>query len=76
MLSGNSFDKVRLEGEWIDPCPGGGTARWVGTKRFQGIEKSTRAGRMKAAEAALTRMRCVMPGVDVPSGVIPGEWTK
>ncbi len=50
--------------------------RSVGLRRFQGIGKSTREGRMKAAEAALKKLRDMMPGLDVAEGVIPKAWER
>ena len=50
--------------------------RSVGVRRFQGIGKSTRAGRMAAAETALRKLRSLMPGIEVPHGELPEEWMR
>lgn len=69
--------KVQLEGEWVELCPeGGGMRRSEGMRRFQGMGKSTREGRMAAAEAALSKLRGMMPGLDLPAGVIPKDWER
>lgn len=68
--------QVRLEGEWTEPASDGRIERSVGLRRFQGIGKSTREGRMNAAEAALKKLRDMMPGLDVPQGVIPKAWER
>lgn len=68
--------QVRLEGEWTEPASDGKIVRSVGLRRFQGIGKSTREGRMNAAEAALKKLRDMMPGLDVPQGVIPKAWER
>lgn len=67
--------QVRLDGEWVEDSDDG-TTRSVGTRRFQGIGKTTREGRMNAAEAALNRLRDLMPGLNVPPGVVPEEWRR
>eukprot|EP00752_Nemacystus_decipiens_P009918 g8850.t1 len=68
--------QVRLEGEWTEPGSDGRVVRSVGLRRFQGIGKTTREGRMNAAEAALKKLRDMMPGLDVPQGVIPKAWER
>lgn len=50
--------------------------RSEGVRRFQGIGKSTREARNNAADCALKRLRTLMPGLEVPVGVIPKEWEK
>lgn len=60
----------------MEPSPEGGMTRAVGLRRFQGIGKSTREGRMNAADAALAKLRDMMPGLDVPQGVIPKRWER
>ncbi|CAM9149964.1 unnamed protein product [Ectocarpus sp. 6 AP-2014] len=68
--------EVRLEGEWMEPSSDGGITRTIGLRRFQGIGKSTREGRMNAAETALKKLRDMMPGLDVEQGVIPRAWER
>lgn len=68
--------QVRLEGEWMEPSSDGGITRTIGLRRFQGIGKSTREGRMNAAETALKKLRDMMPGLDVEQGVIPRAWER
>ncbi|CAB1119188.1 unnamed protein product [Ectocarpus sp. CCAP 1310/34] len=73
---GKSQHQVRLEGEWMEPSSDGGVTRTIGLRRFQGIGKSTREGRMNAAESALKKLRDMMPGLDVEQGVIPRTWER
>ncbi|CAN0195516.1 unnamed protein product, partial [Hapterophycus canaliculatus] len=68
--------EVRLEGEWAEPSSDGSVQRSIGMRRFQGIGKSTREGRMNAAEAALKKLRDLMPGLDLPQGVVPKSWER
>ncbi|CAN0148070.1 unnamed protein product, partial [Ectocarpus sp. 8 AP-2014] len=67
---------VVMEGEWMEPSSDGGITRTIGLRRFQGIGKSTREGRMNAAETALKKLRDIMPGLDVEQGVIPRAWER
>lgn len=68
--------KVRIEGEWIQPAATGEMTRSQGMRRFQGIGKTTREGRMNAAEAALKRLRDLMPGLEFSAGVVPKKWER
>ncbi|CAM9227437.1 unnamed protein product, partial [Discosporangium mesarthrocarpum] len=67
--------EVRLDGVWHE-ATNQGIKRWEGRKRFQGIGKSTREGRNKAAERALAGMAHMMPGIKLAQGVIPGDWAR
>eukprot|EP00904_Undaria_pinnatifida_P002728 jgi/Undpi1/12456/HiC_scaffold_5.g02127.m1 len=68
--------EVRLEGEWVEPSSDKGVVRSVDVRRFQGIGKSTREGRMAAAEAALRKLRSLMPGIEVEHGQLPDDWKR
>ncbi|CAM9256179.1 unnamed protein product [Ascophyllum nodosum] len=67
--------EVLLEGEWVKPSEVGMVSS-IETRRFQGFGKTTREGRMRAAEAALAKLRGLMPGLEVPTGDLPTEWER
>ncbi|CAM9798879.1 unnamed protein product, partial [Pylaiella littoralis] len=68
--------EVGLKGKWTGHGSDGKVTRSAGMRRFQGIGKSTREARMNAAKAALAALRDMMPGLDVPEGVIPKVWER
>lgn len=67
--------EVSLTGHWFELVDGD-LRESHGARKFQGIGKTTREARYKAAEAALTKMRATMPGLKYASGEIPCEWRK
>ena len=73
--AGRPLAKVLLEGEWVKPSEVGMVSS-IETRRFQGFGKTTREGRMRAAEAALAKLRGLMPGLEVPTGDLPTEWER
>lgn len=67
--------EVALTGHWFELVDGE-LRESHGARKFQGIGKTTREARYKAAEAALTKMRATMPGLKCASGEIPEEWRR
>ncbi|CAM9173174.1 unnamed protein product, partial [Phaeothamnion confervicola] len=62
--------EVVLTGQWYGGSGGGsedmedgGGAITTGARRFQGVGKSTREARLKAAQVALVRLAAAMPGL-------------
>eukprot|EP00618_Florenciella_parvula_P017900 CAMPEP_0119490846 /NCGR_PEP_ID=MMETSP1344-20130328/15893_1 /TAXON_ID=236787 /ORGANISM="Florenciella parvula, Strain CCMP2471" /LENGTH=421 /DNA_ID=CAMNT_0007526043 /DNA_START=285 /DNA_END=1547 /DNA_ORIENTATION=- len=64
-----------LTGKWFDMVDGA-PQQFVGSKRFQGIGKTTRDAKFKSAESALVKLKSMMPGIAYTPGVIPENWMK
>ena len=65
--------EVVLTGHWFEAV-GTELRESVTDRRFQGIAKTTRDARCKAAEAALQKMKKTMPGLKHAAGVLPSTW--
>lgn len=64
-----------LEGEWHE-FVGGSLVKAVGKRTFQGIAKSTRDAKHRAAAMALSRLRKHLPGIQYEVGEIPDKWWR
>ena len=65
--------EVSLSGVWTDLVDGKPQSKFK-AKVFQGIGKTTREAKFKAASASLQKLRDIMPGLKVPAGIIPRDW--
>ncbi|KAJ8608520.1 hypothetical protein CTAYLR_005737 [Chrysophaeum taylorii] len=65
--------EVILTGHWFEVVDGE-LRESYGSRTFQGIGKTTREARYRAAETALTKMRETMPGLKYDAGVVPDDW--
>ena len=65
--------EVAIFGEWREVY-NGEVRRVTETRTFQGIGRSTRAAKFKAATSASSKMREYIPGMDYEPGVIPPKW--
>jgi hypothetical protein len=67
--------EVALTGVWWDVPKGGGKpVKFIGQRSFQGIGKTTREAKFKAAQAALNALKNSMPGMEFEAGVLPERW--
>lgn len=67
--------EVTLTGHWFEVVDSE-LRESHGPRKFQGIGKTTRAARYKAAETALSKMRATMPGLKYEAGEVPDEWRR
>jgi hypothetical protein len=65
-----------LTGVWYERDKDGKTTKFNGSKTFQGIGKSTRDAKFKAASLALKKLLNNMPGLAHPVGELPESWLK
>jgi len=67
--------EAHLTGTWheFDRKTGEPTI-YKGLKRFQGIGHTTREAKFKSVNAALSKLRSLMPGLKYQPGEIPEEW--
>ena len=63
-----------LTGTWHELDKQGQPTIYKGLKRFQGIGHTTREAKFKSVNAALAKLRALMPGLKCKPGEIPEEW--
>jgi hypothetical protein len=65
-----------LTGLFYDKDKKGKPVKFVGSKVFQGIGKTTRMAREKSAQLALAKLKKTMPGMQVQAGELPEKWLQ
>jgi len=66
--------ECQLTGTWHELDKKGMPTVYKGMKRFQGIGQTTREAKFKSVNAALSKLRALMPGLKFKPGEIPKEW--